>query len=253
MYSRNTQKLMHWLFSDIACHLFGKQAGGKVSEFEMYKAKELIKKEYIKVVYEPKFAPLATFQDDVAVIVSDILDSDIETSEKVECIAEQITTLVIQELQKLMLIHGSFSTALKMLSQEGANKFVKFIFDYMLHNDIVMRKEIHELYSEQQDRNRIWALLYYKKCCICGKAVTFPHHVERSGKHGGYKHDKGDLAISPLCPECHSLVHTNIGEVGMKQKYELYSWIKLVPKEIVKIKKIYKGYATAFEEEIKRD
>ena len=149
----------------------------------------------------------------------------------------------------MMSLDGTFSFALYLMSQKQANDLIDYLFEFMLSNDIPFRKEISELYSESEDRRRIYLCLKYKRCCISGDQIKFPHHVEHATKHGGYKHDKGDLYISPLSSKLHQLVHV-VGEETMKKKYPMYDKIKLTNEEIELMKEIYPGYAEGYKKDL---
>jgi hypothetical protein len=251
-YSRKTQKLIYWLIADYANFQDGKDAGSKASSYSLYKAKKDIKKVYLKHIgYKSTYKPIESLRTQLAELFTECMEQEPSKADIpylfTDIVMESLTDWV-QEL--LMTLQGTFSLALALMSQKQANEFVTWLFEYCFSNDIPFRKEIMELYAESNDRRRVYLSLIYRKCCICGEYVKFPHHQKRANSVGGYKYDKGDLDISPLCSYHHSEIHNGYSEGDFKKKYPMYSWIKLNDGEIEKVKEVYPNYAENYKRDI---
>ena len=237
MYSDNTRKLMHWLFSCYANHCNGKEPESKTTEYELAKAKQYLKKQYVKACgYKPDKKCLENY----LILLAD--NTDTETF-------EILSKAFIKTLQDFAIQNDNFSVANALLTQKKANRLVTFLFDYLFDNGIPLRKEIIELLEEQEKERIIYKMLYKKKCCICGKEVTGPHHVDRVGT-SGYKHDTGlDKRISPLCPYHHAEIES--GNYTLKEfqdKYPTFGYLLCNEEQIKELKKVYKHHFKAFKE-----
>ena len=238
MYSDNTRKLMHWLFSCYANHCNGKEPESKTTEYELIKAKQYLKKQYVKACgYKPDKKCLENY----LILLAD--KTDTETF-------EILSKAFVKTLQDFAIQNDNFSVANALLTQKKANRLVTFLFDYLFDNDIPLRKEIIELLEEQEKERIIYKMLYKKKCCICGKEVTFPHHHKSVGFVGGYKKDKGELPIAPLCPYHHSELHSAIDKNKWIKEHSTYGFITCNEEQVKELKKIYKGLFMADKETI---
>ncbi len=175
-YTRETQKLIYWLFSDFANYEFGNEVGSTPSEYQMYKIKQVLKKDYIKAtgVKLPR-EPLESF-------LNELKDKDNKS-------IEELQDGFIYTLKAFLLLNNEFSLSLNMLSQKKANRLVKYLFDKALDLNIPLRKEITELYKEQQQKNYIFTMLLKKKCVVCGRENVDLDHWDNASEIGGYKFD----------------------------------------------------------------
>ena len=251
-YSRESQKLIYWLINDYACHLAGSNPGAKVDDYHKYQAKTQLKKLYLKHsgIAINDLKPFDNFRGVISPKISDTLKKGITDNSKIEIIIDDVEHLIRQEFQKLTLVLDStFSLCLNLMSQKGANKFIEWLFSFMLQNDIALRQELINIYSESENNKYIFACLQNKKCCVCGNTVSGPHHVDRVGT-SGYKNDTGlDKRISPLCGYHHAEIEegTYTNE-EFKQKYKTYGYILCSPEQIEKLKKVYPHHFKAYKE-----
>lgn len=225
---------MYWLFSDFSNFWNGKEVGSTPSEYELYKAKQTLKKDYIKAtgVTIPK-EPLNEFID----ILKDKDNRSID----------ELTESFIRSIKLFLLKNNDFSLSLEMLTQDKANRLVKYLFDLAFDNEIPLRKEIIELYSQEQQRNFIFTMLLKKKCVICGEYADLDHW-DNVAEIGGYDHDDGrELTYLPLCREHHTEKH-NIGREEFKNKYHIEGIYFKNDKEIKLMKQKYKGHFKSFKE-----
>lgn len=234
MYSRETQRLIHWLISDIANWQNGKSVGDKVTEYELYKAKKEIKKHYLKIIgYNPKNDPIEDF--------TGYIDKLPISQSMKECILFKY----IKSLQDFLISTDDFSLALKAMSQKGASDFTSFLFEFCLENNIPFRKEISTLYAEQETRKFIFVCLLNKKCAICGEHADL-HHWDSIGSNG-YESDTGtNYRLMPLCRNHHNLFHT-IGKEQFVQNYKIEG-IFLKEEEVPRMKKIYPNHFKGYKE-----
>lgn len=237
-YTRETQKLIYWLFASYSNFREGREPEASPTPYHLYEAKKELKKKYIKATgYKPNKKPLEEF---LKVLVDTV---DLETFNK-------LSKAYIKSIQDFSINHEDFSLCLSLISQEKANSLVEFMFDFLLENNIPMRQELVDLYSKTQNDRYIFALLLHKKCCICGKEITGPHHVDRVGT-GGYKNDTGlDKRLSPLCPYHHAEIED--GEYTTEEfekKYPTFGYKLCNEKEIEKLKKVYKHHFKGYKKE----
>lgn len=234
-YTRETQKLIYWLFASYANFRVGAGPDAKVEEYNLYIAKKELKRLYIKASgYKADSKSLETF----LTVLAD--NTDAETF-------KVLSKAYIKSIQDFAINNDDFSLCLSLLSQEKANKFVDFLFDFMIEHDIPIRKEIAELYDETQKNKYIFSLLLHKKCCVCGKPITGPHHIDRVGTQG-YKNDTGlDKRLSPLCPYHHAEIETgNYTNEEFKEKYPSFDYMLCDEKQIEILKDVYPHHFQAF-------
>ncbi len=250
-YSRNSQELIYWLINDYACKLQEIEVGQTASEYYRYQAKKQLKKLYMKHtgINLKELNPFKNFYGDMKVKIEDTLKKKVSDNSKTEIILSDMDFLIRQEFQKLTLaLDGTFSLCLNLMSQDKANKFIQWLFDYLLDKEIPMRKEIVNLYAEAENERFIYAMLKHKKCCICGREVTFPHHHKSVNFVGGYKKDKGELPIAPLCQYHHSELHSAIDRNKWIKEHSTYGFITCNEEQVKELKKIYKGLFMADKE-----
>lgn len=234
MYSRETQKLIYWIMSDICNFNNGLEVGSTPNEIQMRDTKKQLKQEYIKLFdYKLEKEPLNNF-------LKLLEDKDNLT-------VEELQKRYIVSIQSVFLKHDDFSLALELMTQEKANKFVAYLFELCLNFNIPFRKEIAELFQKTQNERYQYICLLKKICCICGKQGEL-EHVENVSRIGGYKFDDGlQNSFMCLCREHHSEAHA-IGKDAFKEKY-LVEGIRLKPEQVEKLKKVYTNHFKAFNKE----
>ena len=199
--SRQNQKLIHWLIADYAKHLAGEVKAG---EYWKYKAKVDLIKRYKKT------------------------QSDLENYVPFQYLnwegtktQEEARDLLIQELQMILLTNETaMSLSQQLMTNETAIKFTGFIFDFLFENEVEMRKEIIELYKQEQAAKFTIACIKNKKCCITGKSPADIHHVEKIQLRGYKRKDRYELLVLPLIREWHGLAHSK-GDDYIIKKYNL--------------------------------
>lgn len=196
--TREQGKLAHWLMSDISNFRHGKSVGSTPSEYELYATKKDIKKHYLKV---RNYKPPKTSLEDFINRLEEFKDKSI--GEELEVVKMEY----VKSIQDFLLLDDNFSLALALMSKEGYQKFIRFLFDFMQEQQIPFRREIVELMQEQDDEYYLFQCLKHKVCYICGKRGTI-HHVEQVGSNG-YKSDFGQLNYTCLCPEHHAQTHSD--------------------------------------------
>lgn len=235
MYTRETQKLIYWLIDDYANYRCGNEPSSKVKDYDLYQAKKELKKMYLKTVgYKPNKSPIEEFEK---LVRQNVKGEAYET----------VMFGFVKCMQDLMIKQEDFSLCLNLMSQKSANRFINFMFDFMIDNDIPFRKEIQELYSKQEQERYIYKMLSKRKCAICGKYADL-HHFDSVATVGGYEHDTGtNLRLIPLCREHHTEFH-NIGIKEWENKYKL-TGIYLKEEDIPFFKKIYKNHFKGYKGE----
>lgn len=231
-YTRETQRLIYWLISDIANFWNGKEVGTTPTEYEIYKTKQILKKEYIKVIgYNVPNKPLDAYLD--------LLNQKDNKS------IDELKRGFILALKEFLLLNNDFSLSLDLMTQKNANKFVKYLFELALDNNIPLRKEIATLYATQELHDFVYILLLKKQCAVCGEVAELDHW-ENVARIGGYKFDDGlVLSYLPLCRKHHTEKH-NIGREEFKKRYHIEG-IKLNSKEVEVLKNVYKNHFRAYE------
>ena len=67
---------------------------------------------------------------------------------------------IIEEMQLLLIkLEGTFSLALKLVTNQEAIEFTNFLFDYFMDKEIPMWNQIHELYKKQNNRKWVYWML----------------------------------------------------------------------------------------------
>ena len=250
-YSRESQKLIYWLISDYSNFKTGSQVGTNPTDYYISQAKKELKKLYLKSLgmSRSNIYPFRDFRNNLKEKVDDILQKNVSNTSKSEIILNDVEVLIRDEFKNLMIkLDETFSLQLNMMSQEEANNFITWLFDFFLDKNIPMREEIAQLYAEQQNDKYIYSLLKNKKCAICGKQADL-HHWDSVASIGGYDKDNGlKTRFMPLCREHHTEFHT-IGIKEFQKKY-LLTGIYLTKECIPKLKKVYPNHFRAFKEEL---
>lgn len=242
-HSQESHNLWEWLVSDITNHKLGKKAGSP--QEDVYHRNETrldLKKAYIKALgYVPSKKPIENFHTFIDNI------PNLTEEQKID-----IKLKNIRCIQDTLCRDNNFSTALNLMSQEKMNKLIKYTIDVIMDYGIEIRKEIVDLFKQQDMKNYIYICLKYQKCCCCGVEGAEIHHVDHVTKIGGRKHDDGTkLRIMPLCRTCHTKAHS-IGEKRFYIENEVEG-ILFSEEEIMKFMPHYKNQFEALREKIKNE
>lgn len=238
-HSYKSHKLWESLVSCITNHLLGNAPDTPMTnEYERNKTRIMLKKEYLKAIgYEPSKKPIEDFHK--------LVDEMPNLTDKQK---NMLKLQNIRAIQDTLCKDNNFSTALNLMSQKSMNKLIIYTIDLMKDYNIEFRKEIIDLFKEQDMRSYIYICLKYQKCCVCGRDTAEIHHVDHVTKIGGRKHDDGTkLRIMPLCRNCHSEMHNN--ERKFLKENEIDGAI-FSEEEIEKLLPIYKNQFEALREKI---
>lgn len=254
--SRENQKLIYWFIDCYAYKLKGVDINWSsssqkpaISDYFLYKAKEDLKKLYIK--HSGKnikgYEPFRDMENKLKDRIGDVIDRHYTRDTKINIITNDLMDFVTDEIQLLFIkLNDTFSLALKLMSNEEAVAFTNFLFDYFLQNDIAMWEEMQMLYKQQNEEKYIYSKLKYKRCAICNKSPVDLEHWKTAASLGGYAKDKGQGVYISLCRQHHTEKH-NIGVEAFKRKYDL-AGIKLNEDQVKELKKIYPNHFKAFKE-----
>lgn len=201
--TREQQKLVYWLISDYSNFKNFKDVGSTVSEYELYQAKNELKKFYIKYVnYKPSKNSLEDFITMLDNYKDKTLGEDLEI----------VKMAYIKSIQDFCLNYENFSLALNLMSKEGYRKFIEYLFDFFNEKEIPYRKEIADLLMQNENEFYLYQCLKYKRCCLCGNSGEL-HHVTNISRFSGYKHETLDLLneieYTCLCRKHHSETHSD--------------------------------------------
>ena len=264
--SRENQKLIYWFIDCYAYHLKGvdinwqtSKQKPRVSDYFKYKAKEYLKKKYIvsseKNVKDYK--PFSNLESKLKNKIMSVLERNYTNETKVSVLTDSLLDFTTEEMQMLLIkLDGTFSLALKMISNDEAIKFTNYLFDFFMQKDIPMWQEMHELYRSQENRKWVYWMLKKKICVITGKPNAQLAHISKSaGALGGYKYDKGvGNSYLPLSMEWHIGVDHGVGG-GRNKLTDKLKELNIEPfeiktdEEVKELKKIYKGHFKGFKEE----
>ena len=264
--SRENQKLIYWFIDCYAYYLAGIEINWRtskekprVSDYFKYKAKEYLKKKYIvsseKNVKDYK--PFSNLESKLKNKIMSVLERNYTNETKVSVLTDSLLDFTTEEMQMLLIkLDGTFSLALKMISNDEAIKFTNYLFDFFMQKDIPMWQEMHELYRSQENRKWVYWMLKKKICVITGKPNAQLAHISKSaGALGGYKYDKGiGNSYLPLSIEWHIRVDHGVGG-GRNKLIEKLKELNIEPfeiktdEEVKELKKIYKGHFKGFKEE----
>lgn len=248
-YSRESQKLIYWLIGDYSNFKTGSPVGTNPTDYYISQAKKELKKLYLKSLgmSRSNIYPFRDFRNNLKEKVDDILQKNVSNTSKTEIILNDVEVLIRDEFKNLMIkLDETFSLQLNMMSQEEANNFITWLFDFFLDKNIPMREEIAQLYAEQQNDKYIYSLLKNKKCAICGEKADL-HHFDQASGISGYKYDNGlKTRFMPLCRNHHTEFH-NIGMKEFVNKYHI-TGIWLDETKVKELKKIYPNHFRAFKE-----
>ena len=263
--SRENQKLIYWFIDCYAYYLAGIEINWRtskekprVSDYFKYKAKEYLKKKYIvsseKNVKDYK--PFSNLESKLKNKIMSVLERNYTNETKVSVLTDSLLDFTTEEMQMLLIkLDGTFSLALKMISNDEAIKFTNYLFDFFMQKDIPMWQEMHELYRSQENRKWVYWMLKKKICVITGKPNAQLAHISKSaGALGGYKYDKGiGNSYLPLSIEWHIGVDHGVGG-GRNKLMKKLKELNIEPfeikteEEVKELKKIYKGHFKGFTE-----
>lgn len=266
MMSRDNQELIYWFIDCFAYHLANKDINNlsseekpKISEYYRFKAKENLKKLYIRSSGKnlKNYEPFRDLNKKLEKKIVEILEKNYTVKNKANIILDFLMRFVIEEMQLLLIkLEGTFSLALKMITNEEAIKFTSFLFDYFMDKEIPMWNQLHELYRKQNNRQWVYWMLRKKICVITGQKNAQLAHISKSAAAlGGYRFDEGiGNSYLPLSPEWHLGVDHGVGggrEKLMSKLREIYvePFEVKTAEEVKKLKKVYPGHFRAFKEE----
>lgn len=254
--SRKNQKLIYWFIDCYAYYLKGVDINWSsssqkpaISEYFLYKAKEDLKKLYIKHSGKnlKEYEPFRNLEEKLKDRIGNVIDKSYTKESKVNIITNDLLDFVTDEIQMLFIkLNDTFSLAIKLMSNDEAVNFTNYLFDYFLQNDIAMWEEMQMLYKQQNEEKYIYSKLKYKRCAVCNKSPVDLEHWKTAASLGGYAKDKGQGEYISLCREHHMKKH-NIGVVEFQKKYEVKG-IKLNADQVQELKKIYINHFKAFKE-----
>lgn len=228
--SRENQKLIYWFIDCYAYKLKGVDINWQtsrqkpaISDYFLYKAKEDLKKLYIR--YSGKnikaYEPFKDMENKLKGRIGDVIDKNYTKESKINIITNDLMDFVTDEIQLLFIkLNDTFSLAIKLMSNLEAIEFTNFLFDYFLQNDIAMWEEMQKLYKEQNEEKYIYAKLKHRKCAVCNRSLVDMEHWQNVANLGGYAHDKGQGEYISLCRHHHTEKH-NIGVESFERKYDI--------------------------------
>lgn len=263
MMSRDNQELIYWFIDCFAYYLADKDISNLsskektgISDYYRFHAKEKLKKLYIRASGKQLkgYEPFKNLNEKLEKKIIEVLEKKYTNKNKAKIILDMLMKFVVEEMQLLLIkLEGTFSLALKLVTNEEAVEFTNFLFDYFMDNEIPMWNQMHELYRKQNNRKWVYWMLKKKICVITGKPNAQLAHISKSaGALGGYRFDSGiGNSYLPLSAEWHIGVDHGVG--GGRQKLmaklrEIYVEpfaIKTV-EEVKELKKVYPGHFRAF-------
>lgn len=266
MMSRDNQELIYWFIDCFAYHLANKDINNlsskekpRISDYFRFQAKEKLKKLYIRSSGKSleNYEPFRNLNEKLEKKIIEVLEKKYTNNNKAKIILDSLMKFVIEEMQLLLIkLEGTFSLALKLVTNQEAVEFTNFLFDYFMDKEIPMWNQIHELYKKQNNRKWVYWMLKRKICVITGKPNAQLAHISKSaGALGGYRFDEGiGNSYLPLSPEWHLGVDHGVGG-GRKKLMAKLREIYVEPfeiktaEEVKELKKVYPRHFRAFKEE----
>ena len=263
MMSRDNQELIYWFIDCFAYHLANKDINNlsskekpRISDYFRFQAKEKLKKLYIRSSGKSleNYEPFRNLNEKLEKKIIEVLEKKYTNNNKAKIILDSLMKFVIEEMQLLLIkLEGTFSLALKLVTNQEAVEFTNFLFDYFMDKEIPMWNQIHELYKKQNNRKWVYWMLKRKICVITGKPNAQLAHISKSaGALGGYRFDSGiGNSYLPLSAEWHIGVDHGVGG-GRKKLMAKLREIYVEPfevktaEEVKELKKIYPGHFRAF-------
>ena len=266
MMSRDNQELIYWFIDCFAYHLANKDINNlsskekpRISDYFRFQAKEKLKKLYIRSSGKSleNYEPFRDLNKKLEKKIVEVLEKNYTVKNKANIILDFLMRFVIEEMQLLLIkLEGTFSLALKMITNEEAIKFTSFLFDYFMDKEIPMWNQLHELYRKQNNRQWVYWMLRKKICVITGQKNAQLAHISKSAAAlGGYRFDEGiGNSYLPLSPEWHLGVDHGVGggrEKLMSKLREIYvePFEVKTAEEVKELKKVYPGHFRAFKDE----
>lgn len=225
------------MFRDYAKHHYG-----EVGKYYTSLSENILKKNYVRDTgkYNEAYEPFKTIKNSVQVILDTTLDKGQATDEIIDYVASEVKKLQLQ-------LNQTFSLKRQYFKKEEATDFIEWLMGYFFENDIEMNLSTIKMLQENDQNKFAYLCLINQRCCICGRKVTFPHHVDRVGTHG-YKNDDGiNKRISPLCAYHHAEIES--GKYTLKEfeeKYPTFIYLICDETQIPIMQKIYKGLFSAY-------
>lgn len=265
MMSWENQKLIYWFIDCFAYYLADKDISNLsskektgISDYYRFQAKERLKKLYIRASGKSlkEYEPFKNLNEKLEKKIIEVLEKKYTNKNKAKIILDMLMKFVIEEMQFLLIkLEGTFSLALKMVTNQEAIEFTNFLFDYFMDNEIPMWNQMHELYRKQNNRKWVYWMLKKKICVITGKSNAQLAHISKSaGALGGYRFDSGiGNSYLPLSVEWHIGVDHGVGG-GRKKLMAKLREIYVEPfeiktaEEVKELKKVYPGHFRAFKE-----
>ena len=265
MMSRDNQELIYWFIECFAYHLANKDINNlsskekpRISDYFRFQAKEKLKKLYIRSSGKSleNYEPFRNLNEKLEKKIIQVLEKKYTNENKAKILLDSLMKFVIEEMQLLLIkLEGTFSLALKLVTNQEAIEFTNFLFDYFMDKEIPMWNQIHELYKKQNNRKWVYWMLKKKICVVTGKPNAQLAHISKSaGALGGYRFDKGiGNSYLPLSLEWHLGVDHGVGG-GRKKLMSKLREIYVEPfeiktaEEVKELKKVYPGHFRAFKE-----
>jgi hypothetical protein len=265
MMSRDNQELIYWFIDCFAYHLANKDINNlsskekpRISDYFRFQAKEKLKKLYIRSSGKSleNYEPFRNLNEKLEKKIIEVLEKKYTNNNKAKIILDSLMKFVIEEMQLLLIkLEGTFSLALKLVTNQEAVEFTNFLFDYFMDKKIPMWNQIHELYKKQNNRKWVYWMLKRKICVVTGKPNAQLAHISKSaGALGGYRFDEGiGNSYLPLSSEWHLGVDHGVGggrKKLMAKLKEIYvePFVIKTAEEVKELKKIYPGHFRAFKE-----
>lgn len=265
MMSRDNQELIYWFIDCFAYHLANKDINNlsskekpRISDYFRFQAKEKLKKLYIRSSGKSleNYEPFRNLNEKLEKKIIEVLEKKYTNRNKAKIILDSLMKFIIEEMQLLLIkLEGTFSLALKLVTNQEAVEFTNFLFDYFMDKEIPMWNQIHELYKKQNNRKWVYWMLKKKICVITGKPNAQLAHISKSaGALGGYRFDGGvGNSYLPLSPEWHIGVDHGVGggrEKLMTKLREIYvePFVIKTSEEVKELKKVYPRHFRAFKE-----
>ena len=223
MMSRDNQELIYWFIDCFAYHLANKDINNlsskekpRISDYFRFQSKEKLKKLYIRSSGKSleNYEPFRNLNEKLEKKIIEVLEKKYTNKNKSKIILDSLMKFVIEEMQLLLIkLEGTFSLALKLVTNQEAVEFTNFLFDYFMDKEIPMWNQIHELYKKQNNRKWVYWMLKRKICVITGKPNAQLAHISKSaGALGGYRFDGGiGNSYLPLSAEWHLGVDHGVG------------------------------------------
>ena len=221
--SRQHQKLIYSLINEYANYLSSKNPGTSISSFWTYKAKQDLKKLYIKSTKDLRSDdPINDFKNNINETLDNMLDRDLKKETKKEIILDDILCNLRYFIEDLAIQLGdteTFSLALKLCSSEKAIAFTQFLIDYFIDNEIPLSEKTKNMILEQEGEKFTIACIKNRKCIITGKEGEI-HHIESYISRKYNPSYAKELLVIPVCREYHNLFHSK-GNKEMLEKYHI--------------------------------